>query len=146
MHIKHTKNEPSLIQDLIRASFTPKIMLHEAYEKRGALSMPRTFALLLLYHDGEKSMKELVRHSQMVLPVVSAMINDLEKDNLVKRERSKKDRRVVTVHITNKGKKVLFKQLELIAEIMETIFDRLTKKEQKMFVHLTKKMYRGLYF
>jgi MarR family 2-MHQ and catechol resistance regulon transcriptional repressor len=105
---------------------------------------PSQFAVLeALYHlgsmtQGEVSTKVLKSGSNM-----TTVIDNLERDGLVKRERDAKDRRVIHVLLTEKGSGKLEAVLPgHIAALVEE-FSILSASEQSMLGKLCKKLGKG---
>jgi Transcriptional regulators len=102
------------------------------------------FAVLeALYHlgsmtQGEVSTKVLKSGSNM-----TTVIDNLERDGLVRRERDAKDRRVINVHLTEAGKgKVKAVFPGHVAALVEE-FSVLTASEQLTLGELCKKLGKG---
>jgi MarR family 2-MHQ and catechol resistance regulon transcriptional repressor len=105
---------------------------------------PSQFAVLeALYHlgsltQGEVSTKVLKSGSNM-----TTVIDNLERDGLVKRERDAKDRRVIHVHLTEAGSgKVEAVLPGHIAALVEE-FSVLSASEQSTLGELCKKLGKG---
>ncbi|MBC7879306.1 MAG: MarR family transcriptional regulator [Anaerolineales bacterium] len=105
---------------------------------------PSQFAVLeALYHlgsmtQGEVSTKVLKSGSNM-----TTVIDNLERDGFVRRERDAKDRRVIYVHLTGAGKKKLEAILPgHIAALVEE-FSILSASEMEMLGNLCKKLGKG---
>jgi len=105
---------------------------------------PSQFAVLeALYHlgpltQGEVSGKVLKSGSN-----ITTVIDNLERDGLVQRERDKKDRRVIHVLLTESGKKRLEAVLPIHIAALVDEFSVLTKNEQESLASLCKKLGKG---
>jgi MarR family 2-MHQ and catechol resistance regulon transcriptional repressor len=105
---------------------------------------PSQFAVLeALYHlgpmtQGEVSMKVLKSGSNM-----TTVIDNLERDGLVRRERDAKDRRVIHVHLTEAGTSKLEAVLPRHVAALVEEFSVLTASEQETFGELCKKLGKG---
>lgn len=75
-------------------------------EKRnaGELTLTQSIALLPIYRGNEATAGELANAAGLNPASVTAMLDQLEKSGIVKRKRSKADRRVVLVKLTEKGR------------------------------------------
>lgn len=62
---------------------------------------------------------------------LTIMVNRLIEEGLVSRGRSEKDRRVVTVQLTDKGHEFLQQQKEMVRNMMAEYIDRLSTAEQE---------------
>ena len=105
---------------------------------------PSQFAVLeSLYHlgsmnQGEVSTKVLKSGSNM-----TTVIDNLERDGLVKRERHEKDRRVINVHLTEAGKKKVEAVLPGHIAALVDEFSVLSANEQQTLAELCKKLGKG---
>jgi len=105
---------------------------------------PSQFAVLeSLYHIGSMTQGEI---SQKVLKSGSNMttvIDNLERDGLVKRERDAKDRRVIHVHLTEAGSGKVEAVLPNHVATLVEIFKALSPTEQETLGELCKKLGKG---
>lgn len=105
---------------------------------------PSQFAVLeALYHlgpltQGEVSAKVLKSGSNM-----TTVIDNLERDGLVRRERGEKDRRVIRVHLTEAGTRKVEAVLPGHVAALVEEFSVLSVKEQETLGELCKKLGRG---
>jgi DNA-binding MarR family transcriptional regulator len=99
-----------------------------------AVSVPQLRMLMLLEGAGHMSMGELARRASVTMPTATSSVNSLVSGRYVARRRSPRDRRVVHVSITAKGRKVLEKLHEERRDLFATIFGRLDAADQERFV------------
>ena len=105
---------------------------------------PSQFAVLeALYHlgsltQGEVSTKVLKSGSNMTM-----VIDNLERDGLVRRERDAKDRRVIHVHLTEAGISKIEAVLPGHVEALVEEFKVLSASEQQTLGELCKKLGKG---
>ena len=109
----------------------------------GELTYSQFAVLEALYHIGPMSAGEV---SQKILKSggnLTLVIDNLERDGLVRRERDGKDRRVIHVHLTEAGKgKVEAVLPGHVAALMDE-FKVLSAGEQKTLGDLCRKLGRG---
>jgi DNA-binding MarR family transcriptional regulator len=74
--------------------------------------------VLLLWLKRADTVAALARVSQVGVPSMTRMLDRLEEKDLLRRERSELDRRVVNLHLTAKGKKVASKIWPIVVEGM----------------------------
>ncbi len=67
------------------------------------LTAPQTHALLWLGHDGPLTMGELARRISVTEKTVTGIVDRLERDGFLHRERDAADRRVVRARATGRG-------------------------------------------
>jgi len=77
--------------------------------KEFGITGPQLWALKIISTDGRLSLGELTKKMYLHPSTVSGVMDRLEKKGYVARDRGQKDRRVVTVHLTPKGKKLVKK-------------------------------------
>jgi MarR family transcriptional regulator, 2-MHQ and catechol-resistance regulon repressor len=93
-----------------------------------------------LYHLGTLCQGDLSAKLLRSTGNITLVIDNLEKRNLVSRERDKEDRRMVFIHLTPKGKDLIMKVFPLMAEKIEVEFSSLTTEEQTTLGTLCKKL------
>ncbi len=109
----------------------------------GDLTWSQFAVLEALYHlgpmtQGEISIKVLKSGSNM-----TTVIDNLERDKLVRRERDAKDRRVIHVHLTEAGSGKVEAVLPGHVAALVDEFSVLSAKEQETLGELCKKLGRG---
>lgn len=78
------------------------------------------------------------RMVQMV-PAITSLVDHLEEQGLVERQRSCEDRRIVHIQITKRGREVSDALLEPLAELEKSLLKRLTRAELKTLIELLEK-------
>src|ERR671923_2914886 len=109
----------------------------------GELTYSQFAVLEALYHLGPLTQGEV---SQKILKSVSNMttvIDNLERDGLVCRERDTKDRRVIHVHLTEAGLKKIEAVLPGHVAALVDEFKVLSASEQETLSQLCKKLGKG---
>ena len=109
----------------------------------GDLTYSQFAVLEALYHlgpltQGEVSQKVLKSGSNM-----TTVIDNLERDGFVRRERDAKDRRVIHVHLTQAGSSKLEAVFPAHVAALVEEFSFLSAKEQETLGELCKKLGRG---
>lgn len=109
----------------------------------GELTYSQFAVLEALYHlghmsQGEISMKVLKSGSNM-----TTVVDNLERDGLVRRERDAKDRRVIHVHLTEAGTSAIETVLPGHVAALVEEFKVLSASEQQTLGELCKKLGRG---
>ncbi len=82
---------------------------------------------------------EIAERMVQVVPAITGLIDRLEKQDLVIRQRCSEDRRVVYVDITAKGLAILKKMDTPLARLHQDLIGHLTKKELKELTRLLEK-------
>lgn len=82
---------------------------------------------------------EIAERMIQVVPAITGLIDRLEKQELVNRERCTEDRRVVFVGITKNAINLLKKMDEPVSELHKQLMGHLTRKELKELSRLLEK-------
>jgi len=85
--------------------------------------------LLMLWLKRADTVAGLARMTQVGFASMSRMLDRLEEKDLLRRERSETDRRVVHLHLTPKGKKVANKIWPIVVDGMHVHLDGFRKDE-----------------
>jgi len=75
--------------------------------KEFGITGPQLWALKIISADGRLSLGQLTQKMYLHPSTVSGVVDRLEKKGYVSRDRDREDRRVVTVHLTPEGKKLV---------------------------------------
>jgi len=85
--------------------------------------------LKFIAETGEPTMKEVSDYLSIAPPSATFLINNLADSGQIKRIHDEKDRRIVRLALTEKGKEDLKEHYQKVAERMKKIFSRLSEKE-----------------
>jgi DNA-binding MarR family transcriptional regulator len=105
---------------------------------------PALGALLRLVDDDGISQAELARRQRVEAPSMCRMIDRLEREGLVARERDLVDRRVIRVHITAEGRVTAEAGRDAVAELEERAFATLSADERQTLADLLGRVLDGL--
>jgi len=89
--------------------------------------------VLMLWLKRADTVAGLARVSHMGCASMTRMLDRLEEKELLRRERSELDRRVVNLHLTPKGKKIASKIWPIVVEGMHVHLDGFKKEELVQF-------------
>lgn len=84
-----------------------------------------------LYHLGPLKQKEIGKKILKSGGNITMVIDNLEKQDLVKRKRGEKDRRLYNIHLTKNGEKKLIDVLPHVVKLIKKHFEILEIEEQK---------------
>ena len=122
---------------LVTSSLVRRVDLHmQPLELTGMQWEP----LLMLWLGRADTVAGLARVSQMGFASMSRMLDRLEEKDLLRRERSESDRRVVHLHLTAKGKKVANKIWPIVVEGMHVHLNGFKKEELAQFSDFLSRM------
>lgn len=82
---------------------------------------------------------EIAERMVQVVPAITGLIDRLEKQELVTRQRCSKDRRVVYIEITDKALDLISQMDDPLAELHRELIGHLTRKELKELSRLLEK-------
>lgn len=100
-------------------------------DQPGAGLTPSQFRLLAALEDAPSlTVGELARAAGVSSPTATKMLDGLEQDGIVKRERDVEDRRRMAVRPTAKGRRALAKAGARVAGARERIYEQLTPDER----------------
>jgi len=108
--------------------------------KNQEVSFSQFVLLQILRKKGPKKVSELAEEMFVTLSAITGLSDKLVKNELILRERSQKDRRIVQLVITEKGEQLALKIEQQQKEKMDHIHDGFTEDELKVM----KKMYEKL--
>ena len=144
-HYTGTRAEMRTLDTFIKLTRCTNSLLSRLAERNtvGDLTWSQFAVLEALYHlghmtQGEISTKVLKSGSNM-----TTVIDNLERDGLVRRERDAKDRRVIHVHLTEAGTGKIEAVLPGHVAALVEEFSILSAKEQESLSALCKKLGKG---
>jgi MarR family transcriptional regulator, organic hydroperoxide resistance regulator len=101
----------------------------ENHFRESNLTAPQGMTLGILRHFGEMKVSDLSERLGLSNSTVSGIIDRLESQGLVERTRSKEDRRVVYISMTEKCRKGAQQHFENINRMFEEMLDKATPEE-----------------
>ena len=141
-HYKGSKKELRALNTYIkfqRASHSLSSYFNNELRKDG-LSESQFNVLDTLYHLGTLSQKQLGEKLFKSGGNITMVVDNLEKNGYVKREKVKNDRRLLKVSLTGKGRRRIEKLLPVIVKSITEKISVLSKSEQSDLQKLCKKL------
>lgn len=108
------------------------------------LTVSQFGVLEALYHLGPLSQRQLADKILRSSGNLTMVINNLERDGLVRRERDEQDRRVMNVFLTPEGQALITCVLPDHVRGIREVFSGLTPEELNQLAALTRKLGLGL--
>jgi MarR family 2-MHQ and catechol resistance regulon transcriptional repressor len=108
--------------------------------KEGGLTISQFAVLEVLYHKGDLRVSEIIDKILSTGGNMTVVIDNLVKENLVKRCVDPKDRRVNVISITQEGRNIISGIFPKHLENTNEIFSALTSEEKKNLIILLKKL------
>ena len=136
-----TKNNISL-ELWNKLSFTYDT-LQKAHSRRmyvNNLTAPQFHVLQVLLKEGPMPLKRISEHLLVTGANITCVVDNLEKEDLVKRVPSKKDRRVKNAELTSKGEEKVKKLFPQYSKGFDESFGKLTKEEKKQLAKILDKI------
>ncbi|SJZ37439.1 MarR family winged helix-turn-helix transcriptional regulator [Selenihalanaerobacter shriftii] len=93
------------------------------------LNKSRLFVLIAVSKSKNITMGKLKEKMHLACSSITNLVDKLEADDLLKRERSEEDRRVIQLHLTNKGRELLNSILKFRTEYLSQALNDLTSLE-----------------
>ena len=137
--IKKERSALKTYVKLMRAAESVTQRTHQHLFATG-LTISQFAVLEALYHLGPLSQKEIGQKILRSSGNITMVIDNLEKRGLVKRKRSKVDRRYFIVHLTSRGKKLVEDIFPQHAAVIADEMSVLSESEQEALSKLCKKL------
>lgn len=122
--------------DNLRKFFFPEELIALDF----ALSKVELLTLLSIDRHGEIIMSQIADYIAVPLSTATGVIDRLVKNGYLERERSDSDRRIVTVHLADKGQQIIDQFKDKILIYMANIQNALTDDEKNLLYKLILKI------
>jgi MarR family transcriptional regulator, 2-MHQ and catechol-resistance regulon repressor len=145
-HYKGTAEEVLALDTLIklnRSANAVQARLGPHLQKDFGLTESQFAILEVLYHLGPLNQGELCRKILRSGSNVTTVVDNLERDGLVRRVRDEADRRIQVVHITEQGRTLLERCLPLHVGRVVGLMSALEPDEQRELGRLCRKLGRA---
>jgi MarR family 2-MHQ and catechol resistance regulon transcriptional repressor len=111
--------------------------------KKG-LTLPQLYVLTTLGLQGDMPLGKLGRELLVTKGNITPIVDHLERDGVVIRDRDQKDRRKMWVRLTSKGERFFEEIISAYEEEFVPLMNRLSQEELKQLSQLLKKMAEGI--
>ncbi|MBT4501581.1 MAG: MarR family transcriptional regulator [Gemmatimonadetes bacterium] len=125
---------------LLRATESVVARLSHQLRDENGLTVSQFGALEALLHLGPMSQRDLGTKLLKSSGNITMVVDNLEKRDLVERRREGNDRRVVTVHLTPKGRQLIVEVFPRHATLISDELEILTPEEQETLGRLCRKL------
>ncbi len=144
-HYAGTRTEKRTLDTFIKLTRCTNSVLGRLAERNtvGDLTYSQFAVLEALYHLGSLTQGDISTKVLKSGSNVTTVIDNLERDGLVRRERHDQDRRVIYVHLTEAGQRKIEAVLPGHVAALVEEFSVLTVKEQETLGELCKKLGKG---
>ena len=130
----------------VRLAMTFNVLYHEIKKElsKERLTVPQLDIISCLDRSKGLPLSELAERLLVTGGNITGIIDRLERDGYVYRERDKKDRRIVRALLTEKGFDLYKSFLPRYKEVMRKINSVLTTEERQQLQRLLKKLGQGI--
>ena len=137
-----TKKDPLTVAAFSQFSKTANIVSTEVHKHlaKYRLTVSQFGVLEALHKLGPMYQRDLAYEIVKTTGNITTVIDNLEKNDLVRREREAKDRRYFMVVLTPKGNKLIKKIYPAHVKQIEQIMKRLTKTDQEKLLKICEKL------
>ncbi len=111
---------------------------------RGIISLPQMTILEYLYRKDTCIMSDIANLLSVSMSAATGLTDRMIKNKLLKRSRSIKDRRVVKITITPRGRKVARSVMLQRYKMIKKIFGKISIEERRKYLGILKKVHKGL--
>lgn len=115
--------------------------------KQDGLSMPQTYTLLYLYHEGQVRISDIGTLMEIGKAAASQLVERLVQQGLVERVEDENDRRAKKIRLLPKSLALIEKGLRVQRQVMGEVMGQLTGEQmqvvQKAFMYLMQAMHQG---
>ncbi len=136
------KSDVDQVLETIIYLYTESRRITKELARRADLTGPQLTVVKMLEQIGDLSLSELSERIRAQNSTVTGIIDRMEREALVTRERSKEDRRVVYIKLTSKGKKLAEEIPVEPMEIFRGALEVLTPTETRELVKILGKVAR----
>jgi MarR family transcriptional regulator, organic hydroperoxide resistance regulator len=136
------KSDVDRVLEAIIYLYTESRRITKEMARRADLTGPQLTVVKMLEQIGELSLSELSERIRAQNSTVTGIIDRMEREGLVTRERSREDRRVVFIRLTNKGRKLAEDVPVEPWEIFRSALESLTASETRDLVKILGKVAR----
>jgi MarR family transcriptional regulator, organic hydroperoxide resistance regulator len=134
------KRDVDQVLEAILYLYTESRRITKELAKRADLTGPQLTVVKLLEAFGDLSLSELSDKIRAQNSTVTGIIDRMERENLVTRERSKEDRRVVYIKLTTKGRELAREIPVEPMEVFKSALETLSQQEMKDLLRIMTKV------
>ncbi len=137
---RESKQELDAIVETILYLYTESRRLTKQAAREVGLTGPQLTVIKLLDTFGDLSLSSLSERIRAQNSTVTGIIDRMEREGLVSRERSTSDRRVVFIRLTDKGRKMASSIQVEPMEIFRAVLGTLSKEDTKDLLRILAKL------
>ncbi len=111
---------------------------------RGIISLPQMTILQYLCRRRSCIMSDIANSLSVSMSGATGLVDRMIKNRLLKRNRSKKDRRIVEITITPQGKKVARSVMQQQYKMIKKMFGKISRDERRKYLDILEKVHKQL--
>ena len=138
------KSEVDQVLEAILYLYTESRRITKELARRADLTGPQLTVVKLLEQIGDLSLSELSERIRAQNSTVTGIIDRMEREGLVTRERSKEDRRVVYIKLTAKGRELArdipVEPMEIFRSALETLSAQEMRELMRIMTKVAKRV------
>ncbi|MCX7875037.1 MAG: MarR family transcriptional regulator [Melioribacteraceae bacterium] len=115
-----------------------KVQAKQMFEQK--LTAPQFSVLEVIHKHGSLPLKKISEELMVTGANITCVIDNLEKENYVKRVPSNEDRRVINAELTSAGRSKIDSILPTYTKNISDVFSPLNENEQKELIRLLSKI------
>lgn len=105
------------------------------------ITSPQFVALQWLLEEGDLTIGELSNKISLAFSTTTDLVDRMEKNELVKRVRDLKDRRVVRIHLLEKGKVIIHEVIEERRSYLDEVLTSFSEEEKVALHDILEQLY-----
>ena len=108
---------------------------------KDVISLPQMVILGFLYKKHSCTMSNIAGILSVSMSAATGLVDRMIKNNFLKRKRSAKDRRIVRIALTPKGKKISRRIMQEQFKLVKQLFGKLTNAERETYLKIIEKIH-----
>lgn len=137
---KLTKKAEQLHKNFLQIIYHFQTVTTERSESSESLSMQESNAIDFIGQRQSVIMREIAGFMKVAVSTVTGLVDKLEEKDLVRRERSVEDRRIINITLTPKGEEIYQFHIEEFIRLCRGMLTGLTGEEQDAYIELSGKI------
>lgn len=106
------------------------------------ITPPQLNALVILLEQGEITMGELCDRMYLACSTATDLIDRMERNGLISRERDKTDRRVIRLRVNDPGRKIIDEVMGARKHYLSGVLKQVPEEEHEMLIKALRDLYR----
>ncbi|GGA86124.1 MarR family winged helix-turn-helix transcriptional regulator [Ornithinibacillus halotolerans] len=108
------------------------------------ITNPQFIALQWLKEEGDLTIGELSAKNGLAFSTTTDLVDRMEKNNLVERIRDTNDRRVVRIHVLEKGHRIIEEVILKRQEYLRDVLENFTEDQSNMLIELLELLHQQM--